>query len=126
MLQLVPTAQMDEATRRQMRVSRKRFRLARLLHSTEEILSLAQQGDWDAVEKLEKLRQLELAACFSEADNDDSKEVIEALAALVHMNREITRLVGQAKQDLVKRQHADERRQQIARSYQSTDRHIPD
>jgi len=104
-----------------MQVSRKRFRLARLLRSTEEILNYAQQGDWESVEKLEYLRQMELAICFSETDHDDSPEIIQALAALVHMNKEITLLVEEAKSKLVDQQQAKEIRQQAARNYEWDD-----
>ena len=117
-MQLVPTESLDEQGLEQMQVSRKRFRLARLLRSTEEILSSAQQGDWESVEKQEYLRQMELAICFSETDHDDSPEIIEALAALVHMNKEITRLVEEAKKQLVDQQQAKEISQQAARNYQ--------
>lgn len=41
--------------------------------------------------------QLELDDCFASAPTDDSDEVIQALATLVQMNREITRLVAQAR-----------------------------
>lgn len=118
MLQLVPTDSLDEQGLEQLQTSRKRFRLARLLRSTEEILSCAQQCDWESVEKLEHLRQMELAICFSETDHDDSPEIVEALAALVHMNKEITRLVGEARKQLVDEQHANEIRQRAARNYQ--------
>ena len=55
---------------------------------------------------------MELAICFSETDHDDSPEIIEALAALIHMNKEITRLVDEAKQSLVDQQRDTELRQQ--------------
>ena len=121
MLQLVPNGTLDRHGREQMQVSRKRFRLAKLLRSTEKILNLAQQGDWESVEKLEYLRQMELAICFSETDHDDSPEVIEALAALVHMNKEITRLVEKAKQILMDQQQTKEIRQQAAQDYERND-----
>ncbi|MCB1671530.1 MAG: flagellar protein FliT [Gammaproteobacteria bacterium] len=121
MLRVVTSGILDEKTRNEMHVSRKRFRLARLLRSTEKILTYAQQGDWAVVEELENQRQLELAACFSESDADDSPEVIEALAALVTMNREITRLVEAAKVSLLENQRDDERRQQAIRCYDWND-----
>ncbi|MBT8147032.1 MAG: flagellar protein FliT [Gammaproteobacteria bacterium] len=121
MLQLVSTGSLDNQDCEQMQVSRKRFRLAKLLRSTEEILNRAQQGDWETVEKLEHLRQMELAICFAETDHDDSPEIIEALAALVHMNKEITRLVEEARNRLVDQQQAKEVRQQAARSYEWED-----
>ena len=118
MLSVVSSGSLDENTRRQLQVSRRRFRLARLLRSTEEILSHAQAGDWEEVEKQEYLRQMELAACFSETDHDDSQEVIEALAALVHMNKEITRLVAEARQRLIVQQQAAEVRHEAVKRYE--------
>ncbi len=119
MLRVVSSGSMDETTRKQLQVSRKRFRLARLLRSTEEILSFAQQSDWASVELLENQRQLELAACFSETDQDDSAEVVEALAALVHMNQEITRLVMEAKQNLIDQQQVAQARHLAIKNYDS-------
>ena len=117
-MQLVPTDSLDTQGREQLQTSRKRFRLAKLLRSTEEILNCAQAGNWESVEKLEYLRQMELAICFSETDHDDSPEIIEALAALVQMNKEITRIVEEARQALSDRQQENEFRQQAAKSYQ--------
>ena len=118
MLQLIPTDTLDAQDCEQMQVSRKRFRLAKLLRSTEQILNSAQQNDWSSVEKLEHERQMELAICFAETDNDDAPEIIEALAALVHMNKEITRLVEDAKQALSEQQQTRVMHQQAVRSYE--------
>ena len=118
MLRVVSSGIADEQTCKQMQLSRQRFRLARLLRSTEKILAHARQSDWAAVELLESQRQLELAACFSDTDRDDSPEVVEALAALVHMNRQITGLVEEAKRLLTSEQQAAEQRQQAVQSYE--------
>ena len=98
--------------------NRQRFQLAHLLRSTEEILHCAQLGDWQSVEMLEKQRQSELAACFAGGSEEDSPLVAEALAALLHMNNQITGLVKKAKAELVSEQQRMQSQKSVADHYQ--------
>lgn len=98
--------------------NRQRFRLARLLRSTEEILYCAQLGDWESVETMEKQRQEELIACFSVGNTEPSPLIAEALATLLYMNNQIADLVKKAKADLVREQQQMESQKSIAGKYE--------
>ena len=119
MLEAVPknVANSGEGSKQELERSR-RFQLARLLQKTETILCHAQKGEWQAVENLERERQLELANCFQQVDNEASAVIVEALATLLHMNKQITRLVEAAKRELIATQQAKENRQSAAKEYQ--------
>lgn len=119
MLKVVPASLPDAAELQENRQNQHRFRLARLLRSTEEILHCAQLGDWESVETLERKRQLELAACFAGEGEESSPLVAEALATMLHMNHQITDLVKQAKTALVEEQQRMEAQRNIADKYQN-------
>jgi len=119
-LKMVPTAMPDSAEMREDQHNRRRFQLARLLRSTEEILHCAQVGDWESVETLEKERQIELASCFTGEGEEPSPLVAEALATLLHMNNQIADLVKTAKNELVEEQQRMESQRNIADQYQNT------
>ena len=118
MLELVPQSRPDQADLQQSRESQRRFRLAKLLQDTDEILRHAQQGEWEIVEKMERIRQVELALCFEESDHSDSPVIIEALAALLQMNRQITSLVIDAREKLMSEQQVREKQKAVAREYE--------
>jgi hypothetical protein len=119
MLRAVASKPLNDADRQQIEAGQVRFRLARLLRRTEEILKLAQEQSWETVEQLERERQAELVACFNAADLDDSPEIVEALAALLHMNRQITQQVEDAREKLVAEQRARESHKSLAREYEN-------
>lgn len=104
----------------QMQEKERRFQLAKILQSTEDILNHAQAGDWDTVECLEQERQVQLSACFAQSHHGNTAMEIETLAALLQMNKEITQLVENAKQDLVNEQVTIENRQLVAREYEKS------
>lgn len=118
MLKLVRTNEPNSEQLQEDLNNRQRFQLARLLRSTEEILHCAQLGDWQSVETLEKQRQAELAACFTGGSEEDSPLVAEALAALLHMNNQLTFLVREAKAELVSEQQRMESHKSVADHYQ--------
>lgn len=99
MLQLVGKSERPEGDSQQERNRIRRFQLANLLRSTEEILNHAQNGNWEFVEELEKARKNDLLACFSENYIDESPRIAEALASLIYMNEEIMALVVHAKNE---------------------------
>jgi len=96
----------------------KRLLLARLLLSTEEVLGCAQNGAWDSVIELERERQQELKECFDGVQESNSPVIVEALATLLHMNGEITKLVQQAKEKLVNEQSNFEARKSVVSNYE--------
>ncbi len=105
MLQLVSKEPLDAAGERESHLRWKRFQLAKLLRCTEEILVCAQKGEWETVEALENFRKEEIATCFS--DHNDMKEtplIAEALATLIHLNKQIAELVKQAKDEVISTQ----------------------
>lgn len=99
MLQLVSKSERSDIDCQQERNRVRRFQLANLLRSTEEILIHAQNGNWEFVEELEKARKSDLLACFSENYIEESPRIAEALASLIYMNEEIMALVVQAKNE---------------------------
>jgi len=117
---MVPAIKPDAADMQEDRHNRRRFELARLLRSTEEILHCAQVGDWETVETLEKQRQRELAACFTGEGEEASPLVAEALATLLHMNNQIADLVKKAKSDLVEEQQRMESQRSVADKYENS------
>lgn len=119
MLKVIPVTTPEAADMQEDRQNRRRFELARLLRSTEEIMHCAQVGDWESVETLEKQRQLELAACFAGEGEESSPLVAEALATLLHMNNQIADLVRKAKNDLVEEQQRMESQRSVADQYQN-------
>lgn len=118
MLQLVNSRVADAAALAEDEQNKQRFRLARLLRSTEEILHCAQLGDWASVESMEKQRQAELVACFSGDNSEPSPLIAEALATLLLMNNQIAELVKKAKSDLVSQQQQMESQKTIAGEYE--------
>lgn len=75
--------------------------LADVVLITEEMLSFAQNDDWDSVTRLEQERRDALAICFSGPLPANQEEVFsQALAAMLHMNEEIIGLLETAKQNV--------------------------
>ena len=118
MLQLVSKETPDIKGLRESQLVRKRFQLAKLLRCTEEMLNCAQKCDWDSVEALEKTRNGEMAACFSDQNEHDTPLIAEALATLIHLNSQITLLVKQAKDEVLRLQQTLQKGRSAARCYQ--------
>lgn len=65
-------------------------RLAHVLGLTKEMLSLAEQDQWDSVAEKELERRDDLLQCFSESrPAGDTELVAQAMAALLHLNEEL-------------------------------------
>ncbi len=65
-------------------------RLALVLTLTEQMIVLADEGEWGQVVDLELKRREDLAACFSDSrPAADTELVAEAMAALLHLNEEL-------------------------------------
>lgn len=117
LLELVASNLPDVKQRREDVLNQKRFMLAQLLRRTEDILQHAQRSDWESVEVLEQARQAEIAACFANANEEDSPLVAEALATLIHMNDQISQLVRAAKAEVVQSQRSREAQKSVAHQY---------
>lgn len=119
MLKLVSRGTPDISEQKEGQLSQKRFQLARLLRSTEEILVCAQKGDWESVEEMEHSRKTEIAACFSNQSHEEAPLIAEALATLIYLNEQITDLVKQAKADLLKERQSLKSGKLAAQNYQN-------
>lgn len=65
-------------------------RLAQVLNCTQEMLTQAENNNWDNVAALELSRRDELSACFAQpVPEQDAALVAEAVAALLHLNEEL-------------------------------------
>ncbi len=118
-MQLVNETNPDAETQAEIRYRQKRFELAEVLRGTETILHLAQKGDWEAVEELERMRKSDIAVCFSGLDVLEMPLLKEALGTLASMNDQIMELVAQARQESL--QACDELRKarQATNDYQA-------
>lgn len=73
--------------------------LATVVNTTRNMLSLADDSQWDAVADLELLRREDLRQCFEIPVNGDQSELIsEALAVLLHLNEELTEKLSLARE----------------------------
>lgn len=73
--------------------------LATVVNTTRNMLSLADDSQWDAVADLELLRREDLRQCFEIPVNGDQSELVsEALAVLLHLNEELTAKLSQARE----------------------------
>ncbi|HAN27983.1 MAG TPA: flagellar protein FliT [Haliea salexigens] len=73
-------------------------RLARVLTLTQDMVALAEAGDWDAVAAREQDRRDDLARCFKEAVSTEHAELVaEALAAILHLNEEMMAHLSKAR-----------------------------
>lgn len=72
--------------------------LANVLLTTQKMLQLAREGDWDTIVGLEAERRDLLGHCFENAVPPEHSELFaEALAAMLHLNEELLSELDQAK-----------------------------
>jgi len=121
-LQLVPQAAAESEQEKNIRLRDRRFKLARLLRYTDEILQCAQKGDWGSVEEMEHVRKMEIMDCFRNEGIDDSPLIAEALATLIHLNKKISELVQNEKQELLRKQNSMQQNKRAALDYQHNSR----
>lgn len=78
-------------------------RLARVLRITKQMMTAVNNGDWQEVSRLEKVRQPDFVNCFDEApETEDSEAVSEGLAVLVCLNED---LMDRLKEELLSRRY---------------------
>lgn len=72
--------------------------LAKVLNCTQDMLSLAEEGQWEKVAALELSRRDELNACFArQVPVQDAQLMAEAVAALLHLNEELMARLAKAR-----------------------------
>lgn len=85
-------------------------RLVEVLEMTKEMVSLAKQGNWSEVGKLEEQRRDDLNECFSyKIADSDSYLMSEALATVLHLNEELMSVVAGARKELIQQQSENSR-----------------
>ena len=93
-------------------------RLARVLTMTQDMVRLAEAGEWDAVAECESDRREDLKRCFSEAVAPDNAELVaEALAAVLHLNEELMAQLASARDSVLQQGIAQSRTRSAIDSY---------
>ncbi len=93
-------------------------RLARVLTMTQDMVRLAQAGEWDRVAEYESERREDLKQCFSEAvDPGNAELVAEALAAVLHLNEELMAQLASAREGVLQQGIAQARTRSAIDSY---------
>lgn len=89
-----------------MSVEDSRQSLARLLQFTEEMLACTERGEWDALDALEKERNIELDACFAGAvEHENSPDISDAIAALIQLNDKLVGRVAEERERVLEQGH---------------------
>lgn len=110
---------LNNSNEKENQLSQKRFQLAKLLRCTEEMLACAQNGDWESVEEMENSRKDEVRACFSNPDHLDTPLIAEALATLIYLNEQISKLVQDAKNKVLASRQKYSNNSQAVSQYQN-------
>ena len=98
-------------------------RLARVLTTTRDMLSLARESDWDRIAELERERRDDLAKCFDTPVSEEHGELVaEALAVMLHLNEELMALLADAREDVLKLGARQARTRSALGSYQDIQR----
>lgn len=79
-----------------------RFRLAKLVKTSEQMLGFAAEKDWARVEELESVRREDLGALGDIGDTHDySPEVAEVYASVLAINARISSLLESERHELL-------------------------
>ena len=98
-------------------------RLARVLTMTQEMLELADAGDWDSVAEREADRREDLKLCFNAAVEPSNSELVaEALAAVLHLNEELMSRLASARDSVLQQGIAQARTRSAIDSYHDVKR----
>jgi len=93
-------------------------RLAQVLTLTKQMLSLAEEGEWEQVAEHELERREDLAMCFSDTNPAADAELIaEAMAALLHLNEELMSRLKVARTEVMEQGREFTRQRSAANSY---------
>ncbi|MEO0435477.1 MAG: flagellar protein FliT [Pseudomonadota bacterium] len=89
-------------------------RLAGILEMTRSMVELAANHEWEHVQTLEQQRRVELQRCFADPIKQEHSELVaEALAVLLHLNKELMDQLAAAR-DTVLEQSAQQARTRAA------------
>ncbi len=100
-------------------------RLAQVLTLTRDMLTHANNGDWDTVTLMERQRREDLMVCFADATSPEHGELVaEALAAILHLNEELMAKLRAAR-DNVLQQGVDQARTRTAIDQYQGVKHAP-
>ncbi|WP_461516044.1 flagellar protein FliT [Porticoccus sp.] len=92
--------------------------LASALTLTQQMLRLADAGEWARVTELESQRREDLAACFSVTTlATDSELIAEAIAALLYLNEELMSRLKEARDQVMEQGREHAKRRRAAESY---------
>ncbi|MEQ8514150.1 MAG: flagellar protein FliT [Chromatocurvus sp.] len=98
-------------------------RLARVLTVTQEMLDLADAGEWDSVAEREADRREDIKHCFGEAVEPRNAELVaEALAAVLHLNEELMARLASARESVLQQGIAQARTRSAIDSYHDVKR----
>ena len=97
MFHLVESTTLNDEAQRAMVLRDKKFKLARLLRNTEEMLQYARQGDWENVGKLDLGRRDDVKSLLIDETEEEMPLISESLNTIMNLNDQIAELVKQAK-----------------------------
>lgn len=98
-LALVPPRPTGITTNSGIMERQRRYALADLLRGTEAMLARAKQGDWKAVDKMERERKADLVNFFRRNDQENSALLSDVISTLIALNDQIAALLQEARQD---------------------------
>lgn len=119
MLQLVASTEANEKSRKEILLKEKRFKLARLLRCTEDMLNHAKKGDWDMVGKIDFSRRTDVRELFSQEAKEETSLISESLATIVYLNEQIAILVKQARKESLRNLKKIEKNKNAISIYQN-------
>lgn len=97
-------------------------RLAYVLGLTQDMLQVAEAGDWDKVARLEQERREDLVNCFAQArPTGDTELVAQAIATLLHLNEELMAKLKVARSSVMEQGAEFTRNRSAASSYMAVD-----
>lgn len=97
-------------------------RLAYVLGLTQDMLRLADDGDWDKVARLEQDRREDLIDCFAQArPAGDAELVAQAMATLLHLNEELMAKLKAARSSVMEQGAEFTKNRSAASSYAAVD-----
>lgn len=97
-------------------------RLAYVLTVTQQMLALAEAGQWSKVADLEAQRRSDLHACFAQTPDANHSELLaEALAALLHLNEELMSKLRVARHEVMSQGQELASQRHAADAYRAVD-----
>lgn len=89
------------------------------LHSTEQMLAAAEQGQWARIAELEAVRASQLQQVFPLAEDEENEALRPVLEQLVALNQQVEQLCRSARQSLQTELSRFTQKKQAAAAYRS-------